>query len=180
MIIISHEEDVKIIKLNQDSVVHDRNAILTAIDSENPPVILSISFTGPTGELKTYGDVKIIPKEESENNCYDASVVSYYKGSILPEALKLSLKELFSWINKNKIRPEIIYVKDSECQISKLEFINLTLIIQNIMKDYKINSSLWMETIEKDDISTLSMSTEKSDKDKKDKKKKKKNKKKNK
>ena len=182
MAIISHEEDVKIVKLNPDTVLEDRSAILNSANEENSPTIVTIMFAPPsTGGLKTYGDCEIIElnNKEGDTTGYKAILSAYYKGTILPEAMKLALKEMFGWFNKNKIKPDIIYVITANYQLSKLEFINLTLIIQNSMKDCKLTASLWMEEIETVDINSLSMDTETKIKAKdKDKKKKKKNKKK--
>lgn len=182
MPIISHEEDVKIVKLNSDTVIEDRSSILNSADEENSPTIVTIMFVPPsTGELKTYGDCDIAEMGDEEGNTtgYKVMLSAYYKGAILPEAAKLALKEMFSWFNKNKVKPDIIYVITANYQLSKLDFINLTLIIQNVMKDYRVSSSIWMEEIESADISSLSMDTDSKVKDKdKGKKKKKKNKKK--
>lgn len=182
MATITHDDTVKIVLLNQDTVLEDRQEILGAADSS---LVLNIKFIEPTEDIPSYGDCEIAERLQEDGAVIGCSstAVCLYKGAVLPEALKLALKETFLYFSKNKIKPEIVYVNDPGCHMSKLEVINLTLIIQNIMKDFKSNASLWMETIKSNDINTLSMDaketkSKKDKKDKKDKKKKKKDKKK--
>ena len=184
MAIINHDDNVKIVLLNSKTASGDRNAILEVTDES--PVIVSITFTEPIlGSLESYGDCSIVGKvnEDDFSNGCNVTAVAMYKGSILPEAVKLALKEVFTVLNKNKVKVDIVYINDISYNMRKIEAINLTLIIQNIMKDYKCNASLWLESIKSDDATTLSLNTKepkqkKEKKDKKDKKKKKKDKKK--
>lgn len=185
MAIVTHDDVVKVVLLNSKTAAGDRNVILETGEETN--VILNLALVEPIkGTMENYGDFSIEGKTEESDYSTGCNVtaVALFKGAVVAEALKLALKEVFAILNKNKVKVDIIYVNETNSSMTKLESTLLSLVIQNIMKDCKCNATLWMEMINHNDISTLSMDSEEKKpkkekkKDKKDKDKKKKNKKK--
>lgn len=176
MKIINHE-DVQIVKIDNYSIAESREKLLEAYNHEKTNVVMMITGPSESG-MKAFGDSVITDKKDEEElnvtlrGTIDIMLGCYYKGYVLPEALRLSLKESLTYLKSNKIKPDSIYLINPG-PMTKEEFLNMVLIFQNVLKDLNISTTLVFEDIVYNDISSLSF-----DKVPKDKKKKKKDKKK--
>ena len=188
--ILGNEDNVIIIR-DGSNIKKERHNILSSATNNNDTTVVCCHIVNPNEDVQSYGQAMIMSKETEDGttgNLYHVYLTSLHNRAILPEALKLSLREVITWFNKNKIKVDILYVTDSSISLSNLEFLNLRLIFQNIIKEVQRKSSswnkssLWIEKVEQTNHSLFmdfsNSKKEKSKKKDKDKKKKKSNKKK--
>lgn len=185
MVTINHEDKFKLIGLKSETYLEDRKSILDSGDDST--TFVQIELVRLSGNLTTLADCSIVGRaseDDFSNGCI-VKIAAIYKNDVLPAALKLGLREVFEFLNKNKIKADYIYVNEPDARFTAYSFLSFIYFILDVMKECKYNSTLWVESIAKNEIEVIKLEMNakdgkdknKKDKDKKKKKKKKKGKK---
>ena len=187
--ILGNADNINIIKCSSN-VKKDRNEILSSLKENGSSVVVCCHIIKPNEDVQSYGQAMIITQDtedDSVSKLYHVYLTALHNHTIVTEALRLALKETFSWFNRNKVKVDFVYVTDVGHNLSSLDFLNLRLVFQYMMKEGHNKSSslndasLWLEKVEDTGCSLfMDFNDSKEEKDKKKDKKKKSNKKKNK
>lgn len=183
MATIKHNDKFKIVELKSKTCIEDRKAILNS--GNESAIFVQIELIRPSREFDSFADCSIVGRvaEDDFSNGCTVKIAALNKNDVVPAVLKLGLREVFEYLNKNKIKADYIYVNDPGVSFHGYAFISFIYTILDTMKECKYNATLWVENIVDNAIDTIVLEMDvkeinKKDKNKKDKDKKKKKKKK--